>query len=58
MRAPKEDILYVAGLYEGTGIDEPDFLAVVDVNPDSPTYSQVVHRTAMPNVGDELHHYG
>nr|MBA3349698.1 selenium-binding protein [Actinomycetota bacterium] len=58
MRAPKEDILYVAGLYEGTGVDEPDFLAVVDVNPDSSTYSQVIHRTAMPNVGDELHHYG
>ena len=58
MQAPKEDILYVAGLYEGTGVDEPDFLAVVDVDPESPTYSQVVHRTAMPNAGDELHHYG
>ncbi len=58
MKAPREDIVYVAGLYEGTGVEEPDFLAVVDVNPDSHTYSQVVHRTPMPNVGDELHHYG
>ena len=22
------------------------------------TYSQITHRTDMPNVGDELHHYG
>ncbi|MBA3432018.1 MAG: selenium-binding protein, partial [Actinobacteria bacterium] len=58
MTAPREEILYVAGLYEGTGVDEPDFLAVVDVDPNSGTYSEVVHRTSMPNVGDELHHYG
>ena len=53
-----EDFVYVACLYEGTGIDEPDFIAVVDVNPESDTYSQVVHQTPMPNVGDELHHFG
>ena len=33
MKAPREEFLYVACLYEGTGIREPDFLAVVDVNP-------------------------
>jgi selenium-binding protein 1 len=55
---PAEDFVYVACLYEGTGIDEPDFIAVVDVNPESDTYSQIVHRTPMPNVGDELHHFG
>src|SRR6185312_2587480 len=55
---PPEDYVYVACLYEGTGIEEPDFIAVVDVNPDSDTYSQIVHRTPMPNVGDELHHFG
>jgi selenium-binding protein 1 len=55
---PPEDFVYVACLYEGTGIQEPDFLAVVDVNPESDTYSQIIHRTPMPNVGDELHHYG
>jgi methanethiol oxidase len=55
---PPEDFVYVACLYEGTGINEPDFVAVVDVNPQSDTYSQVVHRTPMPNVGDELHHFG
>src|SRR3954465_10060231 len=55
---PPEDYVYVACLYEGTGIREPDFIAVVDVNPESDTYSQIVHRTPMPNVGDELHHFG
>ena len=58
MEAPREDIVYVAGLYEGTGEERPDFLAVVDVNPSSDTYSQIIHTTDMPNVGDELHHYG
>jgi selenium-binding protein 1 len=56
--APREEFVYVAGLYTGTGVQEPDFLAVVDVNPDSDTYSQIIHRTALPNVGDELHHFG
>jgi len=55
---PREQVAYVACLYEGTGINEPDFLAVVDTDPESDTYSEIVHRLAMPNVGDELHHFG
>jgi selenium-binding protein 1 len=55
---PPEDVIYVASLYEGTGIEEPDFIATVDVNPESDTYSQIIHTTPMPNVGDELHHFG
>jgi methanethiol oxidase len=55
---PPEQFVYVASLYEGTGIDKPDFIAVVDVDRDSPRYGQIVHRTEMPNVGDELHHFG
>jgi selenium-binding protein 1 len=58
MKAEREKVLYTVALYVGTGIEEPDYLATVDVDPDSPTYSQVVHRTPMPNVGDELHHFG
>src|SRR3954468_19202598 len=58
MKAPREEVLYVSCLHEGTGLNEPDFLAVVDVNPDSETYSRIIHRTSMPNVGDELHHFG
>lgn len=57
-RQPPETVAYVACLYEGTGIEEPDFLAVVDVDRDSATYAEIVHRTPMPNVGDELHHFG
>ncbi|HEX4107510.1 MAG TPA: selenium-binding protein SBP56-related protein [Solirubrobacteraceae bacterium] len=55
---PPEQFVYVAALYEGTGIDRPDFIAVVDVDRASPTYGQIVGRTDMPNVGDELHHFG
>jgi 56kDa selenium binding protein (SBP56) len=55
---PPEKFVYVAALYEGTGIDRPHFIAVVDVDPGSATYGQIVHRTEMPNVGDELHHFG
>ncbi len=55
---PPEQFVYVAALYEGTGIDKPDFIAVVDVDPASSSYGQIVHRTDMPNVGDELHHFG
>jgi selenium-binding protein 1 len=58
MQAPPEEFLYVSCLHTGTGVDEPDFLGVVDTNPASPTYSQLIHRTPMPNVGDELHHFG
>lgn len=45
---PPEKFVYVAALYEGTGIDRPDFLAVVDVDPDSQTYGEIVDRTEMP----------
>ena len=58
LAAPKEEFVYVAALHTGTGAAEPDFLGVVDVDPSSETYSQLVHRTPMPGVGDELHHYG
>ena len=58
MRAPRETLAYLPAIYVGTGIDKPDYLAVVDVDPLSLTYSQVVNRLPMPNVGDELHHFG
>ena len=53
MRAPAEEFLYLACLHEGTGVDAPDFLAVVDAES-----GQIVSETPMPNVGDELHHFG
>jgi methanethiol oxidase len=58
MKAEPEKLLYTVALYVGTGVEEPDYLATVDVDPNSETYSQVIHRTPMPNLGDELHHFG
>jgi len=46
-------------IYTNTGSKQhPDYLATVDVDPESPTYSQVIHRLPMPYVNDELHHSG
>jgi len=57
-QSPPEKLAYVIGVYSGTGRRQPDFLATVDLDPSSRTYSQIVHRLSMPNVGDELHHFG
>ena len=51
-------VLYTVALYVGTGIERPDYLATVDVDPNSPTYSSVIARTEIPQIGDELHHSG
>jgi selenium-binding protein 1 len=53
MAAPPEEFLYLACLHTGTGVEKPDFLAVVDAE-----HGDVVHELPMPNVGDELHHFG
>ncbi|NEU74249.1 beta-propeller fold lactonase family protein [Hassallia byssoidea VB512170] len=58
IKAEPEKILYTVALYTGTGIEEPDYLATVDVDRNSPTYSQIIHRLPMPYIGDELHHFG
>jgi len=58
LASPREELAYVVGVYAGTKVQAPDFLATIDLDPASKTYSQVIHRAAMPNVGDELHHFG
>jgi len=58
MKSPREELAYVVATYAGTKVSKPDFLATVDLDPASKTFSQVVHRAAMPHVGDELHHFG
>ena len=58
MKAPPETVAYVPAIYVGTKVNKPDYLATVDVDPKSPTYSQVISRLPMPNIGDELHHFG
>ena len=58
MKAPAEKLLHVIALYTGTDIRKPDYLATVDVDPNSANYSKVIHRLPMPNLDDELHHFG
>ena len=58
IRAPREKLLYTVAIYTGTGIQKPDYLATIDADPASATYSKVIHRLEMPEIGDELHHMG
>ncbi|ABG03312.1 selenium-binding protein [Rubrobacter xylanophilus DSM 9941] len=56
MQAPRERLGYVALLDPGR--ERPDALGVLDLDPDSGTYAQIVGRVEMPNAADELHHFG
>src|SRR6476659_5324588 len=56
MQAPQETVAFVATLDPTRA--KPDALAVVDVDPGSRTYGQMVGRVDMPNPADELHHFG
>jgi selenium-binding protein 1 len=57
MQAKPETLAYMA-LINPTRQGKPDAIGVVDVNPASASYGQLVGQTDMPNVGDELHHFG
>jgi selenium-binding protein 1 len=56
MQAPAEDLAYVTLL--GTDGVTPDALGVVDTDPGSRTYGQLVGQVEFPDVGNELHHLG
>ena len=56
MEAPQERLAYVATLNPHSG--EPDAMTVVDCDPNSESYSQVIHSAPMPHLDDELHHFG
>ena len=63
MQGPQEKLAYVAILNPNVALNlngdrHSDALAVLDLDPDSETYGQVVGRVDMPNAGDELHHFG
>ena len=55
IKAPPEAIAYVAMLNPNGG---PDALTSIDVKPSSTTYGKPISQIDMPNVGDELHHFG
>ena len=57
MQAPREKLAYVAMLsIKGQG--QHDAMAVIDVDPASPTYGKRVGQVEMPEIDDELHHFG
>jgi methanethiol oxidase len=56
MEAPQENFAYT--LLLSPDFSKPDALAVIDVRPGSPTFSQIVHTVTMPHKGDEFHHFG
>ena len=52
----QERFLYVSTIAQSDS--DPDFVAVIGADPDEPDFGQIVNRVDMPNVGDELHHFG
>src|SRR5262252_8190788 len=57
MQAPAEKLAFVAML-NGKKNGRHDALGVVDVDPTSLGYGNIVGQVDMPNAGDELHHFG
>src|SRR5215218_6846960 len=57
MQAPAETLAYVVRV-NPTGDGRPDAIAVVDVDPTSRSYGQLVGEVEMTHPGDELHHFG
>jgi len=56
MRAPAEELAYVTLL--GTDGVTRDAIGVVDTDPDSRAYGQLIGQVEFPDVGNELHHLG
>merc|ERR1711963_641947 len=52
----QEKLVYLPCIIEDK--TRPDYLATVDTDPASPTYSQVISRLHFPYLGDEIHHTG
>lgn len=57
MEAPQEEIAYVA-LLNPSGAGASDALGVIDTDPDSAAYGQLVGRVDFPHADNELHHFG
>jgi selenium-binding protein 1 len=54
--APAEKLAYVAAFDRSA--QKPDAIAVLDVDPASGSYGEIVGWTDLPYTGDELHHFG
>ena len=57
MEAPRERYAYVAALAPDNK-SRADAMLVVDTDSGSQTFSKIVGRVDLPNIGDELHHFG
>ncbi|HLW71715.1 MAG TPA: selenium-binding family protein [Candidatus Binataceae bacterium] len=62
MQAPREKLAYVAAFTpaaaQTASSPRRDAMCVLDLDPASSSYSQVVGRLEMPVASDELHHFG
>ena len=54
--APPERLAYVAAFSRPAST--PDAIAVVDTDPGSGEYGEIIGFTELPELGDELHHFG
>jgi selenium-binding protein 1 len=52
----QERYLYVSTIAQSP--TDPDFIAVIGADPRRKDFGKIVNRIDMPNVGDELHHFG
>ena len=55
-KAPPEKLAYVAAFDPDR--KSPDSIAVVDVDPDSASYSHIIGKVDVTHAGDEFHHFG
>ncbi len=55
-RKLQERFLYVSTVAQSP--TDPDFIAVIGADPRRADFGKIVNRIDMPNVGDELHHFG
>jgi selenium-binding protein 1 len=52
----QERYLYVATIAQSA--TDPDFVTVIGADPHRADFGRIVNRIDLPNVGDELHHFG
>lgn len=57
MEAPDEELAYVA-IFNPEGEGEKDAIGVVDVNPESASYGQMINKVELLDSDNELHHFG
>jgi methanethiol oxidase len=55
---PREKILYVVAVQPNLEDSQGDYLSTVDVDPESETFCQVIHRSYAGRKGQEFHHIG